>query len=199
MRRAMERPPYHLGWEDEMNAKLTKRDDVVYVTLENGKTYRLDHLLEHRRHIRYVDEVRQDQTRRREWYRRHVESRDVPNSKAARADYGDNGKMVGYMVAALDGKFKPFGEKSIIVPTDWGVQLGDKWYFRCVVAKSNCKLVARKLMLVDWRRIGYFVAAVWKNGHEDHEKTMQDFGISQATYYRRLDEYASILHFSRNC
>jgi len=176
--------------------KISNEINVIYVTLDSGKTYRLEHLLEHRRHIRYVDEVRQDNTRRREWYRRHVLSRDVPNSKAARADYCDSGRMVGYMVAALDGKFAPSGIKPIIVPTDWGVQLGDTWYFRSVIGKSNCRLVARKLMLVHWWRIGFFVAAVWKNGHEDREKTMEDFGIAERTYQWRLAKYASILHFS---
>jgi len=177
-----------------MSYKLSK-GDCIYVTLENGKTYKLDHLLEHRRHIRQVDEVRQDTTRRREWYRRHVASRDVPDSKAARADYGDGGKSVSRMVDAMDGKYRDVAT-GIKIPTDWVVQLSDKWYFRCVIAKSNCARIAHKLMLVHWWRIAFFVAAVWKNGHEDREKTMDDFGISERTYQRRLLKYASILHFS---
>jgi len=172
--------------------RISKENNVVYVTLDSGKTYRLEHLLEHRKCIRHADEVRQDRTRRRLWYRTHVLSRDVPDSKAARADYCDNGRMVGYMVDALDGKFLPSGVKPIIIPTNWGVQLGDKWYFRCIIGKSNCKLVARKLMLVHWYSVGRFVAAVWQNGHYDNEKTMEDFAISQATYYRRLEKYAQI-------
>lgn len=177
---------------------LSNHDGVIYVTLENGKTYRLEHLLEHRRHIRAVDEVREDDTRRREWWRRHVVSRDVPDSKAARADYCDNGRSVSHMVDAIDGRFKSAGS-GILMPTEWGVQFGDKWYYRCVIAKSNSIRIARKMMLVDWRRIGYFVAAVWKNGHQDREKTMEDFGISERTYQWRLLKYASILHFSRRC
>jgi len=172
--------------------KISNENNVIYVTLDSGKTYRIEQFNDLYRRRRQFDEVRQEYTKRRMWYRSHVESRDVPDSKASRADYGDNGRMVRYMVAALDGKFAPSGVKPIIVPTDWGVQLGDTWYFRCVVAKSNCRLVARKLMLVHWRYIGYFVAAVWKNGHCDSEKTMEDFGIQKTTYYNRLQKYAEI-------
>jgi len=168
------------------------QNKVVYVTLDSGKTYRIEQFDSLYRHRRHLDEVRQQYTKRRMWYRAHVVSRDVPDSKAERADLSDNGRMVRYMVDALDGKFTPSGDKSIIIPTDWGLQLGDKWYYRCVVGKSNCKLVARKLMLVDWRRIGYFVAAVWKNGHYDNEKTMEDFKIAERTYYDRLQKYAKI-------
>jgi len=183
-----------------MSWKVEKDDDSkIYITLGNGKTYRLDHLLEHRKRICRADEVRQDRTRRRIWYRAHVMSRDVPDSKAARADYGDNGRMVGYMVDALDGKFKPSGERPIVIPTDWGIQLGDKWYFRCVVAKANCQHIAHEMMFLHWHRAARFVAAVWKNGHEDREKTMEEFGISESTYYWRLEKYASILHFSKRC
>lgn len=176
--------------------KLSSKNNVVYVTLGNNKAYRLENVINHHDRIRRIDEVREDRTRRRMWYRTHVESRDVPDSKAARADYGDNGRMVSYMVDALDGKFKPSGVKPVIIPTDWGVQLGDTWYFKCVVAKVNSKRIAQEMMMLHWWRIGFFVAAVWKNGHEDREKTMQDFGISERTYQRRLEKYASILHFS---
>jgi len=179
--------------------KLSCTNNVVFITLEDGNTYRLDNLIRRRDRLRRIDEIRQDRTRRRMWYRAHVVSRDVANSKAARAEYGDNGRMVSFMVDTIDGKFKPECVRPTNIPTDWGVQLGDSWVFKCVVAKFNSKRIAQEMMMLHWWRIAKFVAAVWQNGHEDREKTMQDFGISEATYYWRLAKYASILHFSERC
>jgi len=173
---------------------LSKHDGVIYVTLENGKTYRLEHLLEHCRHIRAVDEIRDETTRRREWWRRHVVSRDVPDSKAARADYCDNGRSVSHMVDAIDGRFKSAGS-GIVMPTEWGVQFGNKWYYRCVIGKANCQRIAHKMMMLHWWRIAKFVVSVWRYGSKERFKTMADFEICEKTYYLRLSRYAEILGF----
>jgi len=155
---------------------------LIYITTEDGRTYTIEEFGELYRHRRELDEKKQEYTKSRTWWRHNVASRDEPNSKAARADYGDGGKWERLICAWLDGEFS---KTSIELP--------------CIVAKRNCKRIARRLMLDHWHRVGRFVAAVWKNGNKDHEKTMEEFGICESTYYWRLEKYASILHFSKRC
>lgn len=174
-----------------MHNELTSKDGVIYVTTQDGKCYKYDHVLKRRHHMRMVDEVRDEATVRREWYRRHVRSRDMPNSKAARADYSDCGKWERMLTQWLDGVFS----RDMTPPFPFGAWVDGKPCFRCVVAKRNCKRIAKQMMLVDWRKIGKFVAAVEKNGAKDREKTLADFEISEATYYWRLSRYAEILGF----
>ena len=61
-------------------------------------------LLRRVEHNRIVDEARHDQTRQREFERR-FESRDLPDSRAARADASDGGRSVRRIEIGLDADY----------------------------------------------------------------------------------------------
>jgi len=161
-----------------MNYQLTNRVEdgvvVTYVIAENGKAYRLEHVLNVRNRDRVVEEIRKEYSARREWWRRKVLKRDDPNCKAYRQDYGDGGSGERNLIAAIDydaGKNEPL----------------------CVRAKRNCCRISRQLMLNHWHQVGRFVAAVWRNGIEGREETMAGFGLSEWSYLERCKRYARLL------
>jgi len=174
-----------------MNYRLENRDGVVYFIAGNGKEYKLQGLLHTRGRQRDWHDARDDQTLKRLWYRRHVVSRDMPDSKAARADCTDGGTWERKLIMWLDGQFA----KTTVEPAPFQVEVDGKRYYRCVIAKRNCKRIASKMMTVHWHKIGKFVASVWRYGSKNREKTMADFGISESNYYWRLYRYAGILGF----
>ena len=114
-------------------------------------------LLRKAEHARIVNEVRHDHTRQREFERRFL-SRDLPDSKAARADASDGGRLAAATFARLDARTRR--ERQIAAINEAAAKLPRKsgWL--------------RKLL---W--------AIFRNG-SDREQTMAELHISKSTYWR---------------
>ena len=113
-------------------------------------------LLRKAEHNRQADEARHDHTRQREFERRFL-SRDLPDSKAARADASDAGRLVEATIARLDAPTRR--ERQIAALNAAAAKLPRKsgWL--------------RKLL---W--------AIFRNG-SDREQTMAELGIPKRTYW----------------
>ena len=113
-------------------------------------------LLRKAEHARIVNEVRYDHTRQREFERRFL-SRDLPDSKAARADASDGGRQTTAIFARLDASTRR--DRQIAALNAAAAKLPRKsgWL--------------RKLL---W--------AIFRNG-SDREQTMAELGIPKRTYW----------------
>ena len=105
---------------------------------------------------RRANEAKHDQTRQREFERRFL-SRDLPDSKAARADASDGGRQTAATVARLDA------------PTHRERQIA-------AVNAAAAKLPRKS----GWLR--KLLWAIFRNG-SDREQTMAELHIPKRTYW----------------
>lgn len=113
-------------------------------------------LLRKAEHDRLADEARHDTTRQRLFERRFL-SRDLPDSKAARADASDGGRLVAATVARLDAPMRR--ERQIAAVNAAAAKLPRKFSW------------LRKLL---W--------AIFRNG-SDREQTMAELRLSKSSYW----------------
>ena len=113
-------------------------------------------LLRKAEHDRLVNEAKHDQTRQRRFERGFL-SRDLPDSKAARADASDQGRQTSDLVAGIDAPTRR--ERQIAAVNEAAAKLPRKsgWL--------------RKLL---W--------AIFRNG-SDRERTMTELRIPKRTYW----------------
>jgi len=160
-----------------MSWKLTKGDDkVVYVTLGNGKTYRLEAILRNRQYQSDMRDLREKYTRRAVWRRSHVFSIDDEGRNGRVTEYGDGCRFVRQMLNGLDRPERLRRQ----VP-------------KCALAKRASFRIARALGLARTRNVERFVASVWENGNGRRMLTMAEFKLSEDGYYKRLRRYLAVL------
>ena len=103
-----------------------------------------------------VDEMRHDQTRQREFERR-FESRDLPDSRAARADASDNSRAINRLVRQMD---EPVRQK-----------LREMRVNQAAASLPRTSAWLRPLL---W--------AIYRNG-SNRKKTMSELGLSKSSYW----------------
>ena len=113
-------------------------------------------LLRKAEHDRLVNEAKHDQTHQRRFERNFL-SRDLPDSKAARADASDGGRQTSDLVAGIDA------------PT---------WRERQIAAINAA--AARLPRKPGWLR--KLLWAIFRNG-SDREQTMAELNLSKSSYW----------------
>jgi len=147
---------------------------IVYV---NAKGRRADFaaVLARRQHNAVADEVRCANTLRGVWWRLNRRSRDVPGSKAARADISDGGSGAAAIYRHADG--------------------GN--YYRRRIRLAAEYLAGRSRQSAD--EIARFLMAVHRNGARHRRETMVEMGITRDWYYKMISRFESLLASSEWC
>jgi len=165
-----------------MNARLSKdTDSIVYVMFENGRCYRLEAVLARRRADIAAADVRRREQIKNLWWRFATRSRDMPNSRAARADLSDGGRAAERIRR----------EKSTYCNMWISTQRRNGRMSRAIQFLSEREGFAYGSP--EHRELGRFLWSVFHNGAERRAETLGTFNLSEPDYLVRLGRYTRLL------
>jgi len=144
------------------------------------KTYALEAVLNRRKRNMEIREIRDEQTKKREWWRKCVLSRDWQDSKAYRADYGDDGHYVDLLVGAIDGDDNTMSiEERNRAIINAAVYIAHTLGYKC--GSSG------------YAEVFSIISTIALYGRDAREVLMKQFNLSYRAYIQRIEKYTKLL------
>lgn len=165
------------------------KDSVVYITFgDGGKTYRYEAVLNRRKKSAEANENRDDNTQKRLREKALTRSRDMPNSRAARADAAD-WRGFSAILRATDALFAaifPRKRKRTLTEAEKQSRVMNAAIYVAHHLGYKCGMDGYAQILEIFTKV-YF------NGKAGRKEVCAKYGLSENAYTNRLLRYRDIL------